>query len=671
MKMFRPEYAFFSLILLASWHSPGKLQAQSPAANDSLRVFTLGEVTISARVQVLTGAGLDSKELEERYTETLPVALQGLPGVSLSAGGSKNEPMLYLRGFSLRQVPVFVDGIPVYVPYDGIFDLSRIQSTGISKVTVEKGFSSMLYGANTMGGAINILSTKPLNKVEGSLQLGTVLSSQGLNKAQGGLYIGGRHKSWYMAANINLGKRNFVSLPGQFDTLALEQDQRRDNSGSDDFQTSVRIGYEPKPGHEYALTYTTIRAAKGVPVYLGSNPALKPRFWQYPRWDKDCIHLHSTTPLGARAILRTRWFYDSYFNELRSYDNNTYSSQTKGSSFTSFYDDYSLGSSVDLHVNIGPKHELKAGISSKYDHHSEYNLSQQARNFADVTTIIGMEDVWTPSKRLRVLLGAAFQFRSGLEAEDYSSAKDSVFSFPLSNSSKPNIQMRIEYKVSGTQDLWLSASSRSRFATMKDRYSYRFGTSLPNPDLVSEQALHFETGYAGEWKSLSWEFALFHSALSDVIQRVDEVEPGKYQFRNTGKAIHQGLEIGLAYRPVKAFSLNAAYTLLRLENLSQPGLLFVDIPNHFISSRLTYHYDGGNRIMAELQGSSMRNSSSDGNYQAAAFTLINLGWEHNFKHGISLQASIKNLLDKEYYYEEGYIEEGRTFTIVFSCKLGK
>ncbi len=33
--------------------------------------------------------------------------------------------MINVRGYDVRQVPLYIDGIPVYVPYDGYVDFSR------------------------------------------------------------------------------------------------------------------------------------------------------------------------------------------------------------------------------------------------------------------------------------------------------------------------------------------------------------------------------------------------------------------------------------------------------------------------------------------------------------------------------------------------------------------
>lgn len=67
-------------------------------------------------------------------------ALNLLPGVTLTASGPRNESMVSVRGFDLRQVPVYMDGIPVYVPYDGYVDLARFTTFDLAAVDVSKDF---------------------------------------------------------------------------------------------------------------------------------------------------------------------------------------------------------------------------------------------------------------------------------------------------------------------------------------------------------------------------------------------------------------------------------------------------------------------------------------------------------------------------------------------------
>ena len=93
------------------------------------------------------------------------------PGVNLSTN-SRNESMVYVRGFDPRQVPVFLDGIPQYAPCDGYIDFGRFTTFDLGEIRVGRGAASLLYGPNTLGGAINLISRKPSRPLEGDVRIG-------------------------------------------------------------------------------------------------------------------------------------------------------------------------------------------------------------------------------------------------------------------------------------------------------------------------------------------------------------------------------------------------------------------------------------------------------------------------------------------------------------------
>ena len=69
-------------------------------------------------------------------------AIDYLPGLAIDhASSGRNEASIRLRGFSSKgQVPLYIDGIPVTMPYDGTIDFNRLLSNDISEVQVAKGF---------------------------------------------------------------------------------------------------------------------------------------------------------------------------------------------------------------------------------------------------------------------------------------------------------------------------------------------------------------------------------------------------------------------------------------------------------------------------------------------------------------------------------------------------
>ena len=110
--------------------------------------FTLGTVeVIGQRIAADTAVTTDTvstEVLKERHRDDLAEALDLVPGVSIQNTGQRREKTISVRGFTSRQVPLFIDGVPVYVPYDGNVDLTRFGVGYISEIVVSKGLASLL-----------------------------------------------------------------------------------------------------------------------------------------------------------------------------------------------------------------------------------------------------------------------------------------------------------------------------------------------------------------------------------------------------------------------------------------------------------------------------------------------------------------------------------------------
>ena len=118
-------------------------------------------ITIWGSAVADTSARIDQKTIEKLGKNNVANALSTIPGVSLQKSGSRNELQVRVRGFDNRQVPVFYDGIPIYIPYDGNLDLGRFLTSNLDSIEVSKGYTSLLQGPNQMGGSINLTTHKP------------------------------------------------------------------------------------------------------------------------------------------------------------------------------------------------------------------------------------------------------------------------------------------------------------------------------------------------------------------------------------------------------------------------------------------------------------------------------------------------------------------------------
>lgn len=78
--------------------------------------FQLGEIIILApRTDNTISQTLNLQMNHINVSE----ALRSVPSVIFANMGGRFEPTIIVRGFDIRGIPVFVDGIPLQMPYDG------------------------------------------------------------------------------------------------------------------------------------------------------------------------------------------------------------------------------------------------------------------------------------------------------------------------------------------------------------------------------------------------------------------------------------------------------------------------------------------------------------------------------------------------------------------------
>jgi iron complex outermembrane recepter protein len=652
--------AFFMLISINCFS-----QSLTDTSSFLQKIYKLGEVNISVTVARST---VDAAEMQKYNAKDVSSALRTLPSLVISGNGSRNESTVYLRGFDIRSVPVFIDGIPVYVPYDGYVDLARFTTYDISKIDVAKGYSSMTYGANTIGGAINLVGMKPTRRLELRARIGA-MSGKGYET---NINLGSNLGKMYIQTGFSLLQRQYTQLSANFDTTALETDHHRDNSYQKDIKGSFKFGYTPNATDEYSINYQYSHGSKGNPVYLGTDKNTRVRYWQWPYWDKQSLYYISRTKIGEKADLKVRAYYDQFKNELSSFDNNTYSTQNKPSSFNSFYNDHTLGGNLEFNGDLNYKNHLKASLHAKNDNHSEHNEGEPVRHFADNTFSLGIEDIYKAGSKLSFIPGMSYNLRKSLRAEDYNSSDSTINNYPKNQNDALNSQLATYYKISDALNISFNIAYKSRFATMKDRYSYRNGSAIPNPDLQSETALNLELASTIEIADkLKFRPELFYSHLYNTIQMVSNVEGDLSQMQNTGESVFKGIDLNFVYRPVTVLNIYATYSYIKRNNISNPDILFTDVPDNKLFASVEYGIAKKMFLIMSGEYDSKRINASDGTRVSPGFFVMNFQASYNFKNFITAEAGINNIFDRNYTIQEGYPEAGRNFYAAIYFNLQK
>jgi vitamin B12 transporter len=145
---------------------------------------------------------LTREDIERLQPVSLVDLLQGLPGVTFAqAGGLGQQSSLFLRGTNSSHTLLLIDGVRVGTVSAGIPAFEQLPLDQIERIEVVRGPRSSLYGADALGGVIQIFTRHGARHggVTPSLRLGG--GSRGYADAQFGLSGGDTH-AWY---NLSVG----------------------------------------------------------------------------------------------------------------------------------------------------------------------------------------------------------------------------------------------------------------------------------------------------------------------------------------------------------------------------------------------------------------------------------------------------------------------------------
>ncbi|MCB2106785.1 MAG: TonB-dependent receptor [Rhodobacteraceae bacterium] len=623
----------------------------------------------------MSGARLGADAIARFNVPILDSALDLIPGASASnSGGSRNERLFFVRGFDRFQVPLSIDGVRVYLPADNRLDAGFFLTSDLAEIQVQKGYVSVLDGPGGLGGAVNLVTRKPETPLEVHFRAGAVLGRDGsANGSSAYGSIGSLQDGYYVYASGAQTDISRSQLPGDFIATVNEGGGFRDHSKRNNWRVNVKAGLLPNETDEYTLSYTKQGGEKEAPLHT-SDPIASQRFWAWPYWDIDSIYFLSTTAIDDTAQVETKAYYNTFKNGLFAYDNATYTTQTLGRAFRSYYDDEAYGGSVQGEMPLGEGNALKAAVHFRRDVHVEYQTSFAPTMFTEPeqenredTWSLAVEDRFRLTPHLEVIAGASYDWRNLHAAEDYTGG--AYIYYPLADSHAWNGQGALIYTIDADTIIYANVSHRTRFPTIFERFSTRFGGATSNPNLKPERATNAEFGVRAALKDdAQIDAALFHSDVSDVIVSVPFVFQGTNitQSQNVGDGEYFGVEISADAAIAKdtTAGLRYTYTHRTLDNPANAAFKLTGLPAHQAFAYITYSLSDSLTLSPNIQAASKRwtvTTNGAAYYRTGSYTLLNFSADYKVTENVSLSAGVKNLFDANYALTDGFPEEGRNF----------
>ncbi|UXH99925.1 TonB-dependent receptor domain-containing protein [Photobacterium sp. TY1-4] len=128
------------------------------------------ELTAPASVSYVTREDLDNLVVND-----IAEAIRKLPGININPGTSYGRNEIKIRGLAADYTLLLINGRRINSrdaltsAYGNDFDLSSIPMSAVERIEVIRGPMSSLYGADALGGVVNVILRQPTEEVQGSV----------------------------------------------------------------------------------------------------------------------------------------------------------------------------------------------------------------------------------------------------------------------------------------------------------------------------------------------------------------------------------------------------------------------------------------------------------------------------------------------------------------------
>ena len=114
------------------------------------------QASVSADVTVIT-----QQDIQQSQAKSVANLLRSYGGLDVAAsGGPGKATSVFMRGANSGHTLVLIDGVRVGSATTGAFDWGSLSTAGIERIEIVRGAQSSLYGADAMGGVIQLFTRK-------------------------------------------------------------------------------------------------------------------------------------------------------------------------------------------------------------------------------------------------------------------------------------------------------------------------------------------------------------------------------------------------------------------------------------------------------------------------------------------------------------------------------
>jgi len=298
--------SLFLIFFILTLASPLILMAQiedSLSTPRSRHYFLEGISVIAEKPQESIGS-IELKNFSDDIITpefNLGESVSDINGVSLTTGG-KSGADISIRGFTDKQIKIMLDGRPLSRGYFGSIDINTIPISEVKEIQVLKGPISSMYGSDTMGGVVNIITKAPDNKH--LLKAGFLARRNNTNK----IFLStsrdlGNWDYWIYASRFNTD--GFV-LSRDFESTDFENGRIRDRNAKEQYDIQTKVNWTLWDFHSFGITagYTFMNKNEITSsIYEGL-------YRQFTDWKRYQLSGIASLQISPYILLDSNIYYD-------------------------------------------------------------------------------------------------------------------------------------------------------------------------------------------------------------------------------------------------------------------------------------------------------------------------------------------------------------------------
>ena len=618
------SFAFFSLFSVVYVHS------QTVLEDDAVIEVSAQKLEQEISESVEKKSIVSEEEIQKSGAKTVGDALKNLPEITVSnaSAGNANESVT-MQGLGNGYVKIMIDGVTVSSDFQGSTPIFQIPVENIEKIEVTKGADSVLYGSESMGGSINIITKKTSEnaesddglKISGSLteELGySPAISNWKNYLAGTLFAGWKNFSNSLAACLNY-------IPGKekttFDALAgkityFENTQKilgfaRDTLTWKDDWGNVAI-YGLYADSDQKSNFTKTGYDKGAQM--------------------DYRSLRGEGGLNAKYIFGDNFYLDGFSAGKFYYMKTGYDVKAGVYSSSSSTDSNSCDweSDIRAHWNLNESNELIFGLNA--DLESIDGSSFDERKYALETAFFAQDTISFFDEKISLVPGFRVDYSPEIQGSSVS-----FMATP---------KLALKYTPDEYTALRLSYGMGYKMPSLKEkhwifRHSYAPGAGnfilYGNPDLKSEKShsinAEIEKNVANYFKiNLGGYFNYIIDLIDSVV--IDAASsPQIREYQNVDKAITYGGEFSVCTE-LDRFKGKAGYALTQAKSFDKNEEEWQDLAlrvRHRITVSAEYLIPVlETSFSANAQWNSKQLLSSGTNYYTPDYLMLNASLSKKF-----------------------------------------